>query len=200
MKQTALFDDGLTNLAKHLDTNPYHGCIQELLENTRPFKYEEGLMIQEHINNACLWRDDNEDFVVRMVAKARPSEYVEPDSEIAAVPAKWLCEHWGWFFNSNLKYYVVQYAECRGAVWVHCSDGSTVGRFGRQGVDIHTTVTEQLAGAKQCRLCTHGVPTKKEWKMFINKAYEYWGVVIPDDTFDHKLLADTGADSEVDIS
>ena len=146
-------------------------------------------MKQHHINNAYFWRDLNEDAVLRMVAKASPSQYVEPEVEIAAFPAKWLCEHWGWFFNSNLEYYVVQYSDCGGAVWVHCSDGSTVGRFGKQGVDIHNSVTEQLAGAKECRLCTHGVPTRKEWRMFIDKAYEYWGVVIPERAFNHSLLA-----------
>lgn len=85
--------------------------------------------------------------------------------------------------------YELQLSELRNAVWIHsAADGSTVGRFGRQGVDLHTTATEQLAGMPECRLCTHGQPSLEEWQLFRSKAYEWWGVTVPSDAFDVGLL------------
>ncbi|MEY8200458.1 MAG: hypothetical protein RPS47_14575 [Colwellia sp.] len=78
----------------------------------------------------------------------------------------------------------------RDAVWIHSfEDGSTVGRFGKMGVDIHTTVTEQLAGASQCRLCTHSKVGEKEWTLFREKALEYWNVSVPENAFNQDLFA-----------
>lgn len=54
--------------------------------------------------------------------------------------------------------YELQISHRRDAIWIHASDGSTVGRFGRMGVDLHNTVSEQMQGLPQCRLCTHGRP------------------------------------------
>jgi len=52
-------------------------------------------------------------------------------------------------------------------VWLHAMDGSTVGRFSKTfGMDIHTTITQQLAGAGQCLHCTHAPPGKEEWLQF----------------------------------
>jgi len=85
--------------------------------------------------------------------------------------------------------YELQLADNRNAVWIHASDGSTVGRFGVKGVDLHTTVTEQLNGASQCRLCTHGEATIEDWQLFRDKALEWWGVEVPEDAFDVKLLS-----------
>ena len=48
--------------------------------------------------------------------------------------------------------YEIQLSANRSAVWVHASDGSTVGRFGRMGIDLHNTVTDMMAGAPECRL------------------------------------------------
>lgn len=89
----------------------------------------------------------------------------------------------------NLEY-ELQLSETRNALWIHASDGSTVGRFGRMGVDLHTTISEQLEGKPQCRLCTHGRPTKEDWRLFRDKAYEWWGVVVPEDAFDPQLLVE----------
>lgn len=87
----------------------------------------------------------------------------------------------------NLEY-EIQLSEPRNVVWIHAPDGSTVGRFGRMGIDLHTTVTEQMAGAPQCRLCTHDTPSIEDWQLFRAKALEWWGVEVPDDAFDHSLL------------
>ena len=52
-------------------------------------------------------------------------------------------------------------------VWVHAMDGSTVGRFSKVfGLDVHRTITQQLAGANQCLHCTHTPPTQEDWLTF----------------------------------
>lgn len=84
--------------------------------------------------------------------------------------------------------YSLQIADNNSAVWVHCSDGSTVGRFGRMGVDLHNTVTEMMQGAPQCRLCTHGIPSQADWELFREKVLEWWGIDVPLDAFDPALL------------
>lgn len=84
--------------------------------------------------------------------------------------------------------YVIQLSDSRDAVWVHASDGSTVGRFGKMGIDIHSSITEQLNGAPQCDLCTHGRVTAKEWATFRTEASLRWGVTIDEDAFDHRLF------------
>jgi len=84
--------------------------------------------------------------------------------------------------------YQVQLSDTRTAVWIHASDGSTVGRFGRMGIDLHNTVTEQMSGKPECRFCTHGQPTAHDWQLFREKAKEWWGVGVPDDAFDKTLL------------
>lgn len=97
--------------------------------------------------------------------------------------------------NSDF-FYEIQYSENRDAVWIHSSDGSTVGRFGKLGIDLHNTVTEQLAGAPECRLCTHGKPTKAEWNIFISRAKEWWNVDVDYDAFDTKFLREDGSATE----
>lgn len=86
--------------------------------------------------------------------------------------------------------YLVQFSDSKDAVWIHASDGSTVGRFGRMGVDLHNTVKEQIAGAPQCRLCTHGRPTQQDWEAFRSKAKEWWNVEVPESAFNAELLKD----------
>lgn len=68
-------------------------------------------------------------------------------------------------------------------VWIHSpNDGSTVGRFSKMfGMDVHTTVTEQLQGAGQCLCCTHEPPTVIEWDHFVRLMYEHHGIVVPTD-------------------
>lgn len=91
--------------------------------------------------------------------------------------------------------YAVQTSALRNTVWIHASDGSTVGRFGRMGVDLHTTAQEQVAGASQCRLCTHGRSTVNDWKLFREKALEWWGVAVPEDAIDASLLVQSAGDA-----
>ena len=84
--------------------------------------------------------------------------------------------------------YEIQTSENKNAVWIHASDGSTVGRFGMMGVDLHNTVTDQLNGMPQCRLCTHGKVSEEDWSLFIEKSFEFFGVKVDDDLFNKNLL------------
>ncbi len=89
--------------------------------------------------------------------------------------------------------YELQLSATRDRLWIHsAADGSTVGRFGRLGIDLHNTITEQMAGLPQCRLCTHGKPTQADWDQFRALALKWWGVDVPEDAFDKKLLAPDG--------
>lgn len=86
--------------------------------------------------------------------------------------------------------YEVQLSEGRNAVWIHSLiDGSTVGRFGQMGVDLHNSITDQRQGMSECRLCTHGPVTRADWQLFREKALEWWGVDVPANAFDLRLLA-----------
>lgn len=61
----------------------------------------------------------------------------------------------------------VQVSATGDTVWVHAMDGSTVGRFSKRfGLDVHTTVTEQMSGVGQCLHCTHEPAGQAEWKLF----------------------------------
>lgn len=85
-------------------------------------------------------------------------------------------------------WYELQLSDLRNALWVHSSDGSTVGRFGRMGIDLHNTLTDQLAGMPECRLCTHGSPTVADWELFRERCLEWFGIDVPADAFDARLL------------
>ncbi|MDD2139698.1 hypothetical protein NPS53_08930 [Pseudomonas putida] len=84
--------------------------------------------------------------------------------------------------------YELQLSDARNAIWIHSSDGSTVGRFGRMGIDLHNTVTEMMAGAPECRFCTHGKPTVADWELFRSRVLEWYGLDVPADAFDPKFL------------
>lgn len=74
---------------------------------------------------------------------------------------------------------LVQVSDDHKTVWVHALDGSTVGRFSRTfGIDAHTTVTQQLAGAAQCLHCTHEPPTHADWLMFCRLMKEHHGIAV----------------------
>lgn len=86
-------------------------------------------------------------------------------------------------------FYEVQYSENREKLWVHCSNGETVGRFDRRfGIDIHTTMEEQIKGADQCLFCTHEPATEEVFDQFCEKVKELWDVEIDKSRID---LVDT---------
>lgn len=85
--------------------------------------------------------------------------------------------------------YVIQTTENKRALWVHDStDGSTVGRFGRMGVDIHNSVTDQMNGKPECLFCTHGKAGVEDWELFRKKAKELWDLNIPVDAISEEML------------
>lgn len=73
----------------------------------------------------------------------------------------------------------VQCSEDGNTVWVHSLDGSTVGRFSRIfGMDVHTTVAQQLAGASQCLHCTHEPATAQDWQVFCDLMQEKFAIAV----------------------
>ncbi len=80
----------------------------------------------------------------------------------------------------------VQVSEDRQTVWVHASDGSTVGRYSsRFGMDVHTTAAEQLAGKPQCLNCTHVPPKEADWDEFCRLIRTHHGITIPPEVNPH---------------
>ncbi|WJN72226.1 hypothetical protein [Burkholderia anthina] len=68
-------------------------------------------------------------------------------------------------------------------VWVTAHDGSCVGRFSKRfGIDVHRTVSEQLAGADQCLHCTHEPAGHLEWQVFREAVLQHHGINVPDST------------------
>jgi len=84
--------------------------------------------------------------------------------------------------------YELQLTPSRNAVWVHASDGVTVGRFGKMGIDIHNSMAVQLETGKQCLLCTHRPVNGDDWGKFREKALELWNIDIPKDAFSIEFL------------
>lgn len=74
----------------------------------------------------------------------------------------------------------VQVSFDRGTVWVHDYDGSTVGRFSKVfGMDVHTTVAQQLVGAPQCLACTHEPPDEAQWQEFCRLMQHHYQIEVP---------------------
>lgn len=139
-------------------------------------------MEQSVINDLIMWYIDNIGTppAYPVTGKAEETESQEPSSYTEA--------NWNWFFQLRPIGYYVEYANNKDIIWVHATDGSTVGRFGKNGVDIHTTVSEQMAGKGQCRLCTHRASTSEDLALFINKAAQFWGVDVDKNQFNLELL------------
>lgn len=75
--------------------------------------------------------------------------------------------------------YQVQYSCDKLRIWVHCSSGETVARYDtRFGMDIHTTIKQQMDGENQCLMCSHGKSNLDEFNKFCDKVKELWGVKI----------------------
>ncbi len=74
-------------------------------------------------------------------------------------------------------------------VWVH-RGAETIGRFGRMGVDVHSTMAEQTEGAGQCKCCTHGLTGWKEWRLFQFAMRQHHGADVGDRWAPDRLIAD----------
>lgn len=76
----------------------------------------------------------------------------------------------------------IQLANDGRTVWVTAADGSCVGRFSKTfGLDVHTTVTEQMSGKAQCLYCTHAPAGRREWSVFRAKVLEHHQIDVPAD-------------------
>lgn len=79
----------------------------------------------------------------------------------------------------------IQVSADRRTVWVHALDGSTVGRFSKQfGIDVHRTMTEQLAGAGQCLACTHEPAAAEDWERFVALMKTHFAIEVPLDAIE----------------
>ena len=73
----------------------------------------------------------------------------------------------------------VEVSACANTVWVHASDGSTVGRFSKHfGMDIHRSIGQQLEGQGQCLHCTHEKPSGADWAEFCELMMKHFDVVV----------------------
>jgi hypothetical protein len=59
-------------------------------------------------------------------------------------------------------------------VWVNTAGGA-IGRFGRNGIDIHTRDTSG------CLYCTHAPTGPWDWHIFQQKMWEMHGVMVTDE-------------------
>jgi hypothetical protein len=59
------------------------------------------------------------------------------------------------------------------SVWVHCSNGMTVARFGRFGIDVHSL------DSTECLHCTHGETSPEDWAAFVASVKHHYGFVVP---------------------
>jgi hypothetical protein len=76
----------------------------------------------------------------------------------------------------------IQVSDCGNTVWIHSSEGSTVGRFSKTfGMDVHTTVSEQMDGASQCLNCTHQKPSRLDWLNFCSLVKDNYDIKVPVD-------------------
>lgn len=66
-------------------------------------------------------------------------------------------------------------------VWINAADGSNIARFGRMGIDVHTSITDQMKGASQCLACTHGMTDFADWRRFQALVQEHYGIMVGDD-------------------
>lgn len=82
-----------------------------------------------------------------------------------------------------MEIYSIDVSSDGGTVWVTGDDGSCVGRFSKRfGIDVHRTVTEQMAGADQCLHCTHEAAGRHEWAVFREAIRQHYGIEVPDNT------------------
>jgi hypothetical protein len=88
------------------------------------------------------------------------------------------------------KFFEICYDEFGKRIWINADDGSAVARFNTEtGVDIHNTVTDQLAGYSECLWCTHGKPDYVTWRKFILEVEKHFGLKLSIDAIDVGLLA-----------
>lgn len=48
------------------------------------------------------------------------------------------------------------------------------------GVDVHRSASEQLEGAPECLVCTHGRVTAEDWALFVEAMAIHHGIDVGD--------------------
>ncbi len=67
-------------------------------------------------------------------------------------------------------------------VWIHAPDTARPwGDSQKFGMDIHTSLTEQLEGAAECLHCTHTKPKEEDWVLFCNLIHKHYGITVSKD-------------------
>jgi hypothetical protein len=64
-------------------------------------------------------------------------------------------------------------------VWVNGA-GGLLGRFGRNGIDVHQPLSVQQQTGSECLFCTNKPTTASDWDLFVSKMDELHGVQVPD--------------------
>lgn len=64
-------------------------------------------------------------------------------------------------------------------VWVNDAEGN-IGRFGPFGIDVHQTISEQIATGSECLACTVGPTSLKDWRQFQALMQHHYGVTVAD--------------------
>lgn len=65
-------------------------------------------------------------------------------------------------------------------VWVNSADGCCIGRFSRQGIDIHHDAHEQMRRGQQCLDCRKGPTAMPDWIHFQEAMLRHFNVVVSD--------------------
>lgn len=63
-------------------------------------------------------------------------------------------------------------------VWINGDDSCCIGRFSKNGIDIHHGMTTQMRLGVSCLDCKSGPMTIADWHAFRASMLEYYGVVI----------------------
>jgi hypothetical protein len=63
------------------------------------------------------------------------------------------------------------------AVWVN-SAGGCLGRFGKNGIDVHRAIDEEGLPQPQCLFCTHAPVNLDDWTRFVDAMKQFHGVDI----------------------
>lgn len=71
-------------------------------------------------------------------------------------------------------------------VWINGSDGCCLGRFSRQGIDIHKDYAGQQEGG-QCLDCKAGPLDRSDWDRFVNGMRIHYGIGVPEKHMPHFL-------------
>jgi hypothetical protein len=74
-------------------------------------------------------------------------------------------------------------------VWVNGTDGCCLGRFSKNGIDIHKDAAGQMASGDQCLDCKIGPTTNDDWLSFQAGMKRHYGISVDDKHMPKFLVA-----------